>query len=63
MEDRYADNNKRQRNTDVCRPEHAGMLDSGFRRLLHPGKKLLSPYVSEGDLCCWISAAVPVLLL
>lgn len=33
----------------VCPAEHAGMLDNGLRRLIHPGKKIAGPYVEAGD--------------
>ncbi len=35
--------------TQVCPAQHAGMLDNRLRRLIHPGKKVLSPFVKEGD--------------
>lgn len=34
----------------VCPAELGGMLDNRMRRLLHPGRKLLSSYVCVGDL-------------
>ncbi|MBI9096812.1 MAG: class I SAM-dependent methyltransferase [Sphaerochaeta sp.] len=34
----------------VCPAQHAGMLDNGLRRLIHPGDKFLSPFINKGDL-------------
>ncbi|OHD05646.1 MAG: methyltransferase type 11 [Spirochaetes bacterium GWD1_27_9] len=40
----------------VCPVEHAGVLDTNFRKLFHNPKKILKPFISEGmtvlDLGC-----------